>query len=380
MQILIAPDSFKGSISAVEFCEIAASVISTLWPDSNVIQRPLSDGGEGFVDAFVVAGLAERVSVETLDPLGRAIQADFAWQATTQTAIIEMAQASGLPLLAGDERDPLNASSFGTGLVIKAAIDLGAKCIILGLGGSATNDGGAGALQALGVELLNAKGKPIGLGGAGLSELDHIAAMPAHLHQIEWQLACDVTNPLLGEQGATTVFGPQKGVNADNFSQLENGLAQFARVIEKDLACQIADLSGAGAAGGMAGGFIGVLNAQTQSGFDLLAKASALEALFEPSLELMDDQRIDLVITGEGRLDAQTRMGKLPMRVAQMAQQHGVPTLGVCGQLAINPAELPEFIALFSLVQGIVDEQTAMQHTPQWLENTLYSALRLFKT
>jgi glycerate kinase len=198
------------------------------------------------------------------------------------------------------------------------------------------------------------------------------------LHQISWQLACDVTNPLLGEQGATTVFGPQKGVNANNFSQLENGLAQFARVIEKDLACRIADLPGAGAAGGMAGGFIGVLNAQTQSGFDLLAKASALEALFEPSLELTDDQRIDLVITGEGRLDAQTRMGKLPMRVAQMAQQHGVPTLGVCGQLAINPAELPEFIALFSLVQGIVDEQTAMQHTPQWLENTLYSALRLF--
>ncbi|WFE69700.1 glycerate kinase [Thiomicrospira sp. R3] len=143
-QILIAPDSFKGSISAIAFCQIAARVIASHWPEVRVIQRPLSDGGEGFVDAFVYAGLAKRVSIETLDPLGRAIQADFAWQAASQTAIIEMAQASGLPLLAGDERDPLNASSFGTGLVIQAAINLGAQRIILGLGGSATNDGGCG--------------------------------------------------------------------------------------------------------------------------------------------------------------------------------------------------------------------------------------------
>ncbi|UQB42399.1 glycerate kinase [Thiomicrospira microaerophila] len=369
-RILIAPDSFKGSLSAVEFCQIANHLIQHYWPEVEVIERPLSDGGEGFVDAFVYAGLAERKQVETLDPLGHSIQADFAWQAESHTAIIEMAQASGLPRLTPSERNPLHASSYGTGLVINAALQLGAQRVILGLGGSATNDGGAGALQALGVELLKSDGEPIQQGGAGLVDLAGIGCVPTNLKQIDWQLACDVTNPLLGELGATRVFGPQKGVTPKNHALLENGLAQFAKRIEQDLGRAMADRPGAGAAGGMAGGFIGVLNAQTQSGFDLLAQATQLEAVFQTPL--------DLVITGEGKLDAQTRMGKLPMRLAQLAQRYQVPTLGICGQLAVSPSDLPEFIGLFSLVQGIVDEKTAMQHTPQWLQNTLYSTLRLF--
>ena len=370
MRILIAPDSFKGSLSAVDFCRISRELIQAHWPEIEVISRPLADGGEGFVDAILYSGLAEKQLCSSLDPLGRPIQATWAWQADSQTAIIEMAQASGLPLLQAHERDPFQASTYGTGLVIQAAIEKGARNIILGLGGSATNDGGAGALQALGVELLDPDQQPIATGAAGLAQLATIGKIPAHLEQLNWQLACDVTNPLLGELGATAVYGPQKGVTAQTLPQFERTLAHFAQLIEQRTGRTIISRPGAGAAGGMAGGFIGILNAQTESGFDLLAQAIKLEDCFA--------QRLDLVITGEGKLDAQTRHGKLPMRVAQMAQKYQVPTLGICGQLSVAAEQMPEFLALFSLVQGVVDEQTAFAQTPQGLQSTLYSALRLF--
>jgi glycerate kinase len=369
-RILIAPDSFKGSLSAARFCQIAADLIRQHWPQIEVIQRPLSDGGEGFVEALTYCGKAKAKTVEAQDPLGRTIEAQFGWQAETQTAMVEMAQASGLPLLNPQERDPMHASTYGTGLVIQAALDLGAKRIILGLGGSATNDGGAGALQALGIELLDAKNQPIASGAQGLMQLAKIGDIPAHLNQVEWHLACDVTNPLLGEQGATAIYGPQKGVTPDTFAKFEQALAKFARLIQAKTGQEINTRPGAGAAGGMAGGFMGLLNAQTFSGFDLLAQAIDLDQTFQ--------QGVDLVITGEGRMDQQTRNGKLPMKLAQMAQRYDVPILGICGQLNIEAEQMPEFIGLFSLLHRLTNETEAMANSEHWLRATLYSVLNLY--
>jgi len=372
-RILIAPDSFKGSLSAITFCRICQQIIQEHWPSTQIIARPLSDGGEGFIDAFCYANLAEKIQVDTLDPIGRKITASYGWQAENQTAIIEMAQASGLPLLTKSEQNPLTASTWGTGLIIKAAIERGARKIVLGLGGSATNDAGAGALQALGIALLNNAGYPIEQGGSALNNLAMIGEIPTALLDIEWLLACDVTNPLTGPDGATAIFGPQKGLQPDQFEVLEKGLTQFATVIKQQMGTSIISRAGAGAAGGMAGGFIGLFNAKTQSGFDLIAEATGLTTLFTKP-----DQPIDLVITGEGKLDMQTRQGKLPSRIALLAKDYQVPTIALCGQIDVNPQEVDEFLAIFSLVPGLVDESTALEKAPQWLAQRLLSALKLF--
>lgn len=368
--VLLAPDSFKGSLSAIEFCDIATQVIQSKHPQAQVISRPMSDGGEGFVDSFVFAGLAEKQTLWTSNALGRKTKAQFAWQKNTKTAMIEMAQASGLPGIRPEERNPLQTHTYGTGQIIQAALELGATKIVLGLGGSATNDGGAGALQAMGIPLLNAQGKEINLGGQSLRNLAQIGDIPAHLLEVEWQLACDVTNPLLGEHGATAVFGPQKGVTPQNFDILENGLKNWAQAITAKTGKEVADIAGAGAAGGMAAGFIGLLNAQVSPGFEILNQTLQLDTLLE-------SQPIDWIITGEGRMDLQTRYGKLPMRIAEMGLKHKIPTIGICGTLQCAPEDLPEFRALFSILNAPMHEIEAFQQTPQMLHDTLSSLFRL---
>ncbi len=370
LHILIAPDSFKGSLSAIEFCDLATAAILELHPQARVVSRPMSDGGEGFVDSFVFAGMATKKTLWTADALGRKRKADFAWQAESQTAIIEMAQASGLPHIRQEERNPLHTHTYGTGQIIQAALALGAKKIVLGLGGSATNDGGAAALQALGIPLLNSKGKSIGLGGQALSHIATIGEIPAHLLEIKWQLACDVTNPLLGEQGATRVFGPQKGAREKNFNALENGLAHWAQCIEKKTERNVTQIPGSGAAGGMAAGFIGLLNAQVTPGFEVLNSQLQLD-------KLLASESFDFILTGEGRIDAQTRFGKLPMRIAELGLKHGVPTIGFCGSLQVSPADLPEFKALFSIVNQPMSELEAFQNTPNLLRDSVTSVIQL---
>ncbi len=370
LRVLLAPDSFKGSLSAIQFCEIATQVIHSIQPNAEVISRPMSDGGEGFVDSFVFAGLAEKQTLWTANALGRKTKAAFAWQVDTQTAIIEMAQASGLPQIRQEDRNPLQTHTYGTGQMIQAALDLGAKKIILGLGGSATNDGGAAALQALGIPLLNNKGKPVGLGGQALAQITEIGEIPTHLLKIEWQLACDVTNPLLGEFGATRIFGPQKGVTEHNFVALEKGLANWADCIATKTGKLVKDVPGAGAAGGMAAGFIGLLNAKVTPGFDILNETLNLEAL-------MLNQKFDYIFTGEGRMDEQTRFGKLPMRIAELGLKYDVPTIGLCGSLQCSPEELPEFKALFSIMKHPMSEMDAFQNTPVLLKDTLTSVIKL---
>lgn len=371
-RVLLAPDSFKGSLSAIQFCDIAKNVIENTLPDSKVFAYPMSDGGEGFVDSFVYAGVAEKQTLWCSNALGRKTKAAFAWQPESKTAIIEMAQASGLPQIRPDERNPMQTHTYGTGQLIQAALDLGAKKIVLGLGGSATNDGGMGALQALGIPFMDSEGNEVGLGGQALNKLTSIGEIPAHLLEIDWQLACDVTNPLLGEHGATAVFGPQKGVNEHNYDILEAGLTNLATLIEAKTGHAIENIEGSGAAGGMAGGFIGLLNASVTPGFDVLNQTLKLEGV-------LSQNPMDLIITGEGKIDTQTRFGKLPMRIAELGLEHQTPTIGVCGSLQCSPQDLPEFKGLFSIMNTPMTEMEAFQNTPTLLHNSLTSIINLLK-
>lgn len=370
MRILVAPDSFKGSLSAVRFCRIAREVIQSSWPKVEVIECPLSDGGEGFIDALVNASVAIRQTVNTLDPLGRALQADYAWQSLSQTAYIEMAQASGLPLLSVQERNPLHTSTFGTGLMIQAALKQGAKKIVLGLGGSATQDGGGGALQALGFDLRDQWHQPIAPGASGLATLQHIGATPPSLKNISWQLACDVTNPLTGPQGSAYIYAEQKGASQEQLPCLDQALHHFAERIRMERGIEIDQRVGSGAAGGMAGGFIGLLEAEIKPGFEVVSDAFHLPQLFE--------RGIDLVITGEGQIDDQTCQGKLPWRLAKLAQNYQVPTLALGGQVNITSQPLPEFLAIFSLCQHVTSLDEACEQVEPWLRQTLTHALRLY--
>jgi len=369
---LIAPDSFKGSISATVFCQIVQQAILQKQPDATVFTRPLSDGGEGFIDAFVQAGLAETQPLWCSGPLGRKVKAKWAWMADSKTAIIEMAQASGLTRVRPEDRNPLQTHTTGTGQLIQAAIKQGARTIILGLGGSATNEGGVGALKALGIPFLNAQNKAIGLGGQALQTLTHIGDVPPELLNIKWILACDVTNPLLGEQGATQVFGAQKGMTPQSAPILEKGLKNLANLIANKTGHAVQNLTGSGAAGGMAAGFMGLLNAQMHSGFDVLNTHLNLDRLFE-------QQHFDYLITGEGKIDEQTAFGKLPQRIAQLAKQHNphCKTIGLCGQLDTTLNRLPELDALFSIMPKPMAEYHAMQQTPVLLTQTIQSILNL---
>lgn len=373
LNIILAPDSFKGSLSAVDFCRISESVIEKKMPGSKVLSLPLSDGGEGFVESFVYAGKAEAVSLWVSDPVGRKTKAKYGWQEASKTALIEMAQASGLPKLRPEERNPMQVHTYGTGQLIQAALNKGAKRIVLGLGGSATNDGGMGALNALGIAFYDTQNKALGLGGQFLSKIDRIGEIPQHLTEIDWVMACDVTNPLLGENGATAVFGPQKGVNLQNQRLLENGLEKFALKIQDLTSNDVIDVPGAGAAGGMAAGFMGLLNARIVPGFELLKQELNLDMQF-------DSFAADLLITGEGRIDRQSLSGKLPVRVAELGKGYQTPVIGLCGSLGEGVQEFLEassFDALFSIVNRPMEEVQAFSETPQLLAEALENILSL---
>lgn len=372
LKVLLAPDSFKGSLSAQQFCQIAEQEITQLYPDSQILAFPLSDGGEGFVDCFTSSGIAEAHSMWVAGPLGKKTKATFAWQADKQTAIIEMAQASGITKIPREDLNPLNTHSYGTGQLIQAAIELGAKKVILGLGGSATNDGGVGALMALGVKFHDVNDKPINLGGQALKDIHAIAEIPSHLLDIEWQIACDVTNPMLGNEGATAIFGPQKGATPQHLTLLESAMQNYADILQQHTNKPIHSEPGSGAAGAMAGGFMAILNAQLAPGFDLIEQTFELD-------HLIAEQQFDYIITGEGRFDEQTRFGKLPLRMAQLGAKHNTPTIGLCGSLLCSVETLPEFQSIFSIVNGVMVEQEAMMNAPYLLSQTMKSLTPLLK-
>jgi glycerate kinase len=327
VKILIAPDSFKESLSAMEVaCEIEAG-FREIFPDAEYRKVPVADGGEGTVEAMVAATGGRRVDVRVTGPLGERVDAFYGLLGDGETAVIEMAAASGLMLVAPEARNPLLTTSRGTGELIRHALDAGARRFVIGIGGSATNDAGAGMLQALGVRLTNASGEEIGPGGGALGQLARIdvSALDPRIALSRIDVACDVDNPLTGRHGASATFGPQKGATPEMVRQLDENLGCFARVLAHDLDADVADVPGAGAAGGMGAAMLAVLGGHLRPGIEIVTETIGLDAMLDG---------VDLVITGEGRIDGQTVHGKTPIGVARVAQARSIPVIGIAGGLA----------------------------------------------
>jgi len=329
MRIVIAPDSYKESLSALEVATAIEAGFREVFPDADYLKLPLADGGEGTVAALVAATGGRLVEVAVTGPLGEAVRAFYGLTGDGQTAVIEMAAACGLALVAPERRNPLLTTTRGTGELIRAALDTGARHLIIGIGGSATNDGGAGMLQALGVKLQDHDGREIGFGGGRLADLERIdtSGMDPRLQACRIEAACDVDNPLTGPKGASAVFGPQKGATPEMVAQLEANLAHYAGLISRDLGLRVDQVPGAGAAGGIGAALLAFCGAQLRPGIEIVMEASGLEACVQDA---------DLVITGEGRIDSQTIHGKTPIGVARMAKRHGKPVIGIAGCLSVD--------------------------------------------
>lgn len=327
MRIIVAPDSYKGSVSALGVAEAMERGIHAVFPAAEVHKVPIADGGEGTVEALVGATGGRMEQTVVPGPLGEPVRAGWGVLGDGRTAVIEMAAASGLPLVPRDRRDPRSTSTAGTGCLMRAALDAGLHKLIIGIGGSATNDGGAGMARALGVRFLDAAGQPLAEGGAALARLDRIdlAGLDPRLADCEILVACDVDNPLTGPRGASAIYGPQKGATTPELvRELDQALAVLARVATRATGRDVAGLPGAGAAGGLGAGLLWFTPARLRPGVEIVLEATGFEAMV---------QGADLVITGEGRTDAQTAMGKAPVGVAAVAQRHGVLVLCLSGGL-----------------------------------------------
>ncbi len=324
LKVIVAPNSFKGSLSASEAAAAIARGVRQARPEAEVIEIPVADGGEGTVEALVSAKKGTYRSAEVEGPLGDPVQATYGLIDDGATAVVELAAASGLTLIPAVKRDPRRTSTYGFGQLLDAVRKQGVTSIIAGIGGSATNDGGAGMAQALGYRLLDAIGRDLPRGGAALTRLDRIDASGFDLawRSISVMVASDVTNPLTGPQGASHVYGPQKGADDETVRELDKALARLAEVIERDLGKRVADILGAGAAGGAGAGLIAFLDARLVPGAPLVVEASGFDAALPGAR---------LVITGEGRVDAQTAYGKAPGEVAKRAHNAGIPVLLLAG-------------------------------------------------
>jgi glycerate kinase len=333
MKIVLAPDSFKESMSATEAVAAMRAGVREVIPDAECVGVPMADGGEGTVDAVVDALHGQHVEVEVSDPLGRTITARYGYIPLRQLAVIEMAAASGLELIPPDQRDVMRASTFGVGQLIRSALDRGAEELLIGLGGSATNDGGAGMLTALGASFVDADGAPLGPGGAALRRLDRIdvSGLDPRLRDIRIHVASDVTAPLLGPTGASAVFGPQKGATPEDVEILEAALTQLATVSYKTLGNANPQRPGVGAAGGLGFALVEFLGAETKPGVDEVAETVGLERAVNGA---------DWVFTGEGSVDAQTVMGKTPFGVAQVATRAGARVVIFAGRVAPDASVL----------------------------------------
>lgn len=326
MKIVIAPDSFKESLTALEVADSIETGFKQIYPDAEYVKVPMADGGEGSVQSLIDATQGSLIEVEVTAPLGNKTTAFLGVSGDKKTAFIEMAAASGLHLVPFAKRNPLKTTSYGTGELIKKALDLGVQKILLGIGGSATNDAGVGMLQALGITFKNQQGNEIGFGGKQLQQITSISTehIDPRLTNVTFEVACDVNNPLCGELGASAVFGPQKGATATMIETLDKALAHFAYIVEQQLGINIADKAGAGAAGGMGGGLLLLPKAELKAGVQIIIEATNLAEKIKDA---------DLVITGEGRMDAQSIAGKTPIGVAKTAKQFGKPVIAIVGCL-----------------------------------------------
>jgi glycerate kinase len=373
MRILIAPDSMKGSLNAVDFCRLSEQVICRELPHAEVICKPMADGGEGTVDAFI-EGAGGRYHHCLVDgPLGDPVNAKWG-QLDNGTAVIEMAAAAGLTLIHTESLAPLTATTWGVGQLIIDALDNACTDFIIGLGGSATNDGGAGALQALGCGFFDINDEEIARGGAALQNLSRIdsTTLDPRLQNCNFTLACDVTNVLLGDRGATAIFGPQKGATSADLITLEKGLTQFNSILQQH-GEDVVTVAGGGAAGGMAAGLLALLPAKLSPGFDIINQHLNLDVLLKTG--------IDLIITGEGSFDSQSLEGKLPIALATLAQQYSTPVIVITGARGEGYRASRKFgvTSVITLCAGPMTLEAAMSNAKELLTDSIDEICQLLK-
>jgi len=375
MKIVIAPDSFKESLSSEAVAQAISRSFTSVFPEAEQILLPVADGGEGTTDALIAATGGQLFKQSATGPLGETVEAFWGLLGDGKTAVVETAAASGLDLISAEQRDPLSATTRGTGELILAAVEKGARNIIVGLGGSATNDAGTGMLQALGVSFLDADGIEIPVGGAGLGQLHRIdlTNLDVRLKQVSFSIACDVDNPLIGENGASAIFGPQKGATPEQVALLDKNLAHFAGITLAATGNDIVNIEGAGAAGGLGGAFIGFLNAQLKSGIDIVLDTVEFEKHLAGA---------SLVITGEGRIDSQTVRGKTPIGVSKRAKAFAdIPVIALAGSVSADADVVLEhgIDALFSVVPGVVLLDEALANAEDNLYKTARNTAQLLK-
>ncbi|MBR2512469.1 MAG: glycerate kinase [Halomonas sp.] len=373
MNVLLCPDSFKDALSAEQAAQAMARGVKRATPAATLTVCPLADGGEGSLEALIAATGAERRELTVQDALGRPRLASWGWLSQQRTAFIELAEASGLQHLSAQERNALHTSTYGVGELFTAALDAGAEKALLLLGGSATNDAGAGMLQALGAQLLDQHSSPLPPGGAALQQLAtlDLAALDPRLATLKVEAAVDVDNPLLGERGASAVFGPQKGASHDDVAQLDRALNHFADICADALGRDDRELAGAGAAGGMGFAAHTFLNATLTPGIEMIMQQAKLSELLAQA---------DLVITGEGRLDGQSLAGKTPIGVARAAHRQGKPVIILAGSLGDGwQACFEEGVtAAFALADGPISLEQALPRTAELLAARCESIARLW--
>ena len=356
MKVVVAIDSFKGSLSSIEAGQAVKAGVLAAHPDANVIIKPLADGGEGTTDAFIEGLGGQRIDLTVTGPMGSPVSCYYGYLEKDKTAIIEMASASGITLVPAHQKNPLTASTRGVGEMILHALEQGCRHFIIGIGGSATNDAGIGMLKALGYSFLDEQGLDVGEGAQALGKVASIDAKNRHplLDNCQFRIACDVTNPLCGENGATYIYGPQKGVTEAQKESLDQDMAHFADVTETTLNCAFKNYPGAGAAGGLGFAFLSYLHASLSPGVELILDAINLSDALNGA---------DIVVTGEGQLDRQTAMGKAPVGVAKLAKAHGAKVLAFSGSVtkeavACNQAGIDAF---FPILRRIVTLEVAME-------------------
>ena len=373
MKIVIAPDSFKGSLSALEAAKAIEKGVKKARPDAETVLVPVADGGEGTLDSLVSATDGRKVQVNVKGPLLKTVQAEYGVLGDEKTCVIEMASASGLCLIEPSQLNPFITTTYGTGELIKKALDNGFRKFILAIGGSATNDGGAGMLQALGVKLLDADGQSIRFGGGALRELAQIDAseFDTRIAESEFLIASDVQNPLVGRHGASYVFGPQKGATLEMVEQLDQNLEHYADLVEKLTGIRLHEMPGAGAAGGIGGAFQAFFPSEMRRGIDIVVEYTGLKEKLIGA---------ECVFTGEGQIDFQTASGKTPMGVAQEAKKHGIPVFALAGSIGQGIDILYEhgITSVHSIVNGPMALEEAMNRGAELLERTAEQVIRTY--
>ncbi len=374
MKVVVAPNSLKGSLSAIDAAQAMAHGVRDALAEAEIIEAPVSDGGDGLIDVLVTALDGERRTEHVTGPRGRRIQAQWAWMPEQRLAVVEMAAASGLALLRADEYDVLHTTTRGTGQLIRVALDAGAEHILVGIGGSATNDGGMGAAASLGVRFLDEGGCELDPCGASLGRVERIdtEVMDARIESIVLEVICDVRNPLLGDQGAARVYARQKGASPADVDELESGMEDFARVLQRDLGVDARHVPGAGAAGGLGAGLYAMLGAELCDGAERVLEIIRFRERARAA---------ELVLTSEGRLDAQTAFGKATGAVARAARELHIPCIAVVGEVGAEHAELDAagFNAAFSLCLGPCRLQQAMRQAGANLRRATEEVVRTFR-